>query len=137
MLRLPGRIEPARDDRTPVLSVDLVPTILTLCGLKPTADMQGIDLLDRQALSQRKAVFGATFTHNAVDIRLPASSVEYGWCIEGRWKLLVPNPANVPAGRTELYDVIADPHEESDVAKENPDRVGHLRALIDVWWPAR
>ena len=137
MLRLPDSMEPARDDRTPVLSVDLVPTILSLCGLKPTVEMQGINLLDRDALSQRKAVFGATFAHNAVDIRNPASSVEYRWCIEGRWKLLVPNPANVPNGRTELYDVVADPHEESDVAKENADRVDRLRRLIDGWWPAR
>jgi uncharacterized sulfatase len=137
MLRLPGRIEPIRDEQTPVLSVDLAPTILALCGLEPTAEMQGVDLLDRDALSQRKAILGATFTHNAVDIRNPASSVEYRWCLEGRWKLLVPNPANVPDGRTELYDLIADPHEESDVAREHPDRVDHLRGLIDAWWPAR
>ena len=137
MLRLPGRIEPAREEKTPVLSVDLVPTILRACGLQPTADMQGLDLLDRAALSQRKAIFGATFTHNAVDIGNPASSVEYRWCIEGRWKLLVLNAANMPDGRTEFYDVIADPHEENDLAKENPDRVDHLRGLIDAWWPAR
>jgi uncharacterized sulfatase len=137
MLRLPGRIKPARDEHTPVVSVDLVPTILSVCGLEPTAEMQGVDLLDRQALSQRKAIFGATFSHNAVDIHDPASSVEYRWCIKGRWKLLVPNPANVPDGRTELYDVIADPHEENDVAAGNSERVDRLRALIDGWWPAR
>jgi uncharacterized sulfatase len=136
MLRLPGRIEPARDDKTPVLSVDLAPTILAFCGLEPTSEMQGVNLLDRDALSQRKAILGATFTHNAVDVRKPASSVEYRWCIEGRWKLLVPHPPNVPDGRTELYDLIADPHEESDAARENPDRVDHLRGLIDAWWPA-
>jgi len=96
MLRLPGRIEPARDDQTPVVSVDLVPTILAACGLKPTSDMQGVNLLDREALSRRQAIFGATFAHNAVDIHNPASSLEYRWCIENRWKLLVPNPANVP-----------------------------------------
>jgi uncharacterized sulfatase len=137
MLRLPGRIEPVRDEKTPVLSVDLAPTILGLCGLEPTAEMQGADLLDRDALSRRKAILGATFTHNAVDVRKPASNVEYRWCLEGRWKLLVPNPSNVPAGRTELYDLIADPHEESDLAREHPDRVDHLRGLIDAWWPAR
>jgi len=137
MLRWPGRIEPARDDKTPVLSLDLAPTILAACGLAPTADMQGVDLLDREALSARQAIFGETFTHNAVDVRVPASSLEYRWCIEGRWKLLVPNPANVPDGRVELYDVLADPHEERNLASAHPDRVTHLRGLIDAWWAAR
>jgi uncharacterized sulfatase len=137
MLRWPGRIEPARDDDTPVISVDLVPTILTACGLAPTADMQGVNLLDRQALGAREAIFGETFTHNAVDIHDPASSLEYRWCIEGRWKLLVPNATNVRDGQVELYDVIADPHEERNLVEENPDRVVHLKSLIDAWWSAR
>ncbi|HUT91530.1 MAG TPA: sulfatase [Thermoguttaceae bacterium] len=137
MLRLPGRIEPARDEKTPVVSIDLAPTILTACGLEATADMQGVDLLDREAPSARKSIFGETFTHNAIDVHDPASSLEYRWCIEGQWKLLVPNAANVPDGRTELYDVLADPHEERNLAGENRDRVVHLRALIDAWWPAR
>jgi len=99
--------------------------------------MQGVDLLDREALSARKAILGETFTHNAVDVRDPASSLEYRWCIEGPWKLLVPNTANVPDGQTELYDVLADPHEERNLADGSPERVAHLRALIDGWWPAR
>jgi len=137
MLRWPGRIDPARDDRTPVVSVDLAPTILTACGLKPTSAMQGVDLLDGEALARRQAIFGATFTHNAIDVNNPAASLEYRWCVEGQWKLLVPNPANVPEARPELYDVTADPHEEANLAAESPDRVSHLRRLIDAWWPAR
>ncbi len=137
MLRWPGSVEPARDEKTPVLSVDLAPTILSACGLDATADMQGVDLLDGEALSARKAIFGETFTHNAVDIHAPASSLEYRWCIEGPWKLLVPNAANVPDGGVELYDVLADPHEERNLADGSPDRVAHLRALIDAWWAAR
>ncbi|MFH1265477.1 MAG: sulfatase-like hydrolase/transferase [Planctomycetota bacterium] len=137
MLRWPGRIEPARDEKTPVLSVDLVPTILSACGLEPTAEMQGVDLLDRDALSSRPAIFGETFTHNAVDVRNPAANVEYRWCIEGRWKLLAPNGANMPDAKPELFDVIADPHEQEDALDANPDRADHLHALIDAWWPAR
>ena len=137
MLRLPGRIEPKRDDETPVVSVDLAPTILTACGLDPATDMPGLNLLDKEALSNREAIFGETFTHNAIDVRNPASSLEYRWCIEGRWKLIVPNPANVPGGQTELYDVIADPHETENLAAKDPDRAARIRGLIDAWWPAR
>jgi len=137
MVRWPGRIEPRRDEETPVLSVDLAPTILAACGLTPAADMPGLNLLDTETLSKREAIFGETFTHNAIDIRQPASSLEYRWCVEGRWKLLVPNPANVPGGQTELYDVIADPHETKNLAGKEPDRAARIRGLIDAWWPAK
>ncbi len=137
MLRWPGRIEPARDEQTPVISIDLAPTILTACGLEPTSEMQGLDLLDTDALSRRKAIFGATFTHNAIDVHAPASSVEYRWCIEGAWKLLVPNAATVPDRQIELYDLPADPHEENNLAAAKPDRVARLTGLIHAWWPAR
>jgi uncharacterized sulfatase len=63
--------------------------------------------------------------------------VEYRWCIEGQWKLLVPNAANVSEGKIELYDVIADPFERNELAAGNRERVDRLRALIDAWWPAR
>lgn len=137
MLRWPGSVEPARDEKTPVISVDLVPTILTACGLKPTAEMQGVNLLDRGALSRRSAIFGATFTHNAVDVRDPAANVEYRWCIEDQYKLLLPNAANMPDRKPELFDVIADPHETKNLLDADRDRAGRLRALIDAWWPAR
>ena len=137
MLRWPGRIEPKRDEKTLALSIDLVPTILTACGLQPTADMQGVDLLDRKAVSDRSTILGATFTHNAVDVDDPAANVEYRWCIDGPWKLLLPDAANVPDTKPELYNVLADPNEDENVLDANPDRAARLRRLIDAWWPAR
>jgi len=43
----------------------------------------------------------------------------------------------VPNAHPELYDVIADPHEEHDLAGAHPNRLTHLQSLIDAWWPAR
>jgi uncharacterized sulfatase len=137
MLRWPARIAPKRDETTPVLSIDLAPTVLAACGLEPTADMQGVDLLDGKALAARKAIFGEIFEHNAVDIERPASSLQYRWCIEGRWKLIVPAAANVPDGVEELYDLEADPNETKNLAAVEPDRVKQLRASIDAWWPGK
>jgi len=77
MLRWPGRIEPRTDRRTPVVSIDLAPTILAACGLEPSEEMQGLNLLDREALAKRDAIFGEIFTHNAVDIEVPATSLKY------------------------------------------------------------
>lgn len=137
MLRWPGRIRPRRDDRTPVVSVDLAPTILAACGLHPTAAMQGLDLLDEQSLAAREAVFGEIFTHNAVDVDDPASSLMYRWCIAGRWKLIVPSARHVPGGCAELFDLAADPYEKVNLATAHADRVRRLRERIDAWRPAR
>ena len=73
----------------------------------------------------------------ALDVTQPDKNLEYRWAIEGRWKLLVPDPANVPDARTELYDLEVDPHETDDLAEADPNRVLHLRALIDKWWAMR
>ena len=45
MIRWPGKIEPRRDDSTLVSSLDIAPTILAACGLSPTPEMTGINLL--------------------------------------------------------------------------------------------
>ena len=134
MLRLPGVIEPYRDDQTPVSSVDIVPTILQLCGIPVPAEMPGINLLDREALAKREAIFGATFTHDAVDVHRPASSLMYRWCIEGWWKLIVPHRANVPEGGLELYNLEHDPHEEKNLADDKPEVVERLLRRIEAWW---
>ena len=137
VLRWPGRIKPKLDKTTPVLSIDLAPTILAACGLKPTPSMQGVDLLDAERLARREAIFGEVFEHNAVDIDRPASSLMYRWMIEGRWKLILPQPSNATTGRPELYDLTADPHETRNQATEAPTRVTNMRAKLDSWWPGR
>jgi uncharacterized sulfatase len=135
MLRWPGKIEPHRSDEL-ASSIDLAPTILTACGLLPTKSMQGVNLLNRKAVESRERLFGECFEHNAVNIHKPATSLKYRWCIEGYWKLIVPNLARIKGGEPELYDLKADPHEERNLADEKPEIVARLTTEIDTWWPA-
>ena len=137
ILRWPGRIQPRRDEKTLAVSIDLAPTILAACGMPPTRDMQGVNLLDARALAARDTIFGEVFEHDAVDIHDPASSLDYRWCIRGAWKLILPDAVNVPDSRAELYDVLADQYEKRNLAQTDPDRVARLRGLIDGWWPAK
>jgi uncharacterized sulfatase len=136
MLRWPGKIEP-RVSAELASSIDLAPTTLAAAGLKPTDQMQGLNLLDTSAVKSRERLFGECFEHNAVDIRKPATSLKYRWCIEGYWKLIVPNPARIKNGAVELYDLKSDPHEERNLASEKPEIVAQLQKQIDTWWPAR
>ncbi|MCB1129105.1 MAG: sulfatase-like hydrolase/transferase, partial [Verrucomicrobiae bacterium] len=144
LVRWPGHITPRTVD-VPVSSIDLAPTILTACDLKPTPAMSGVNLLDEAAVRARKAIFGACFLHNAVDLDVPQRNLTYRWCIEDRWKLIRPDPVNVTTANkrglapdsVELYDLIADPHEERNLAGNERGRVEAMTGLLNRWWPGR
>jgi len=136
VIRWPGKVRPGQSDAL-ASSIDLAPTILTAAGLKPTAEMPGINLLDEVAVGGRKAIFGEIFTHDAIDIHRPSTSLRYRWVIEDHWKLIVPAPQNTPGGAVELYDLTADPSESRNLAAESPERVAQLRSLVDDNWPGR
>lgn len=136
MVRWPGRVKPRKSERL-AISLDIAPTLLAAAGLKPDKDMPGVNLLDDDALAARKAIFGECFTHNAVDIHDPASSLRYRWTIEGSWKLIVPAGRNEAKGEPELYDLASDPNEEHNLAAERKPTVERLKARLDAWWPGR
>ena len=133
MIRWPGKIAPARNDK-PVTSVDLMPTLLKAAGIPVPDGLPGIDLTDAAAVNGREFIPGACFTHDAVDLDVPASSLCYRWITDGRYKLIVPNPANVPGSSMECYDVVADPGETKNLAAERAVEVARLQAAMDAWW---
>ncbi|NQT51832.1 sulfatase-like hydrolase/transferase, partial [bacterium] len=134
MVRWPGHATPRRDAVTPASSIDLAPTVLAAAGLPVPEEMQGANLLDADALAARPAVFGGAYAHDAVDIHDPASSLEWRWCVSGKWKLLIPHTQAKKGATVELFDILADPHEKQNVAAQHPDVVARLRARIDQWY---
>jgi arylsulfatase A-like enzyme len=133
LIRWPGRVKPRRSDNL-ATSIDIAPTLLAAAGLKPDKDMPGLNLLDDEAVKARQAIFGECFTHNAVDIHDPASSLRYRWMIEGSWKLIVPAGRNQETGAPELYDLAHDPDEERNRAAEEKATVERLKMRLDAWW---
>jgi uncharacterized sulfatase len=136
LVRWPGVVKPGKSDAF-AQSTDLVPTALIAAGLTPTADMPGVNLLDAKATAARTALFGEIFEHNAIDIKSPAANLQYRWVIDGHLKLILPNPARVPDGKPELYDLKADPKEETNLATKQPEDVARLTTKINDWWPAK
>mgnify|MGYP000956429507 CR=1 FL=1 len=137
LVRWPNKVRPAFSD-IPVSSIDIAPTVLKACGVEPPASLPGLDLTDEGAVQGRGAIYGEVFTHNAVDVNDPVSSLRFRWTIaEGRWKLCVPEPGNEPNAKVELFDLSTDPDEEKDLSANLPDRVRDLTRMIDDWWPAR
>ncbi|APW61997.1 sulfatase [Paludisphaera borealis] len=133
ILRWPGKIQPGESDRL-ASSIDLAPTILAAADLKPAPEMQGVNLLDASAVKAREAIFGEIFTHNAVDIHRPSTSLRYRWTIAGDWKLILPARQNEPDAPIELYNLAADPAESKNLAEQNSSKVAELRRLITNWW---
>lgn len=132
LIRWPGRAAPGMS-ATRVSSIDLAPTILKAVGLPVPQEMTGVDLLDPKAVAARKYVFGETFSHDAVDLEDPASSLQYRWVTDGPWRLIVGVGKN--AGSVELYQVENDPRELKDLAAQEPQRVREMAAALDAWWP--
>jgi uncharacterized sulfatase len=158
MLRRPGTIAPRTDDAV-ASAIDLMPTILAACGVKPPNALPGINLLDAERTAARKQVFGECYTHSLLDLDAPARSLLWRWTVraepDGRiWKLIVPTSAdrggtvpdregrNVDAvsraryakGAVELFDVAADPAEDRNLAAEQPAVAERLRKSLDDWW---
>jgi uncharacterized sulfatase len=132
MVRWPGNLQPKRDDDSLVSTIDLAPTILAACGLSPTNDMRGINLLEVAAGKARAhdAVFGEIYAHDVADIDRAEPGLEHRWCIAGDWKLI-----ESADGKTrELYNVSQDPAEKNDLAAQQPERVRELAALIKAKW---
>ncbi len=125
LVRWPEKITP-RTCETPVLSIDIVPTILAALGRQPTPAMQGVNLLDERAVTARHTICGECFTHNAVDLENPAANLRWRWAISGDWKLIVPDAMNEPDAGVELYDLAADPHETKNLAGEQRDKAARL-----------
>ena len=147
LLRWPGHIKPQRDEKVLASSVDLAPTALAACNLKPEQSMAGVNLLDRAALTKRTSIFGSLFVHTSIDIDNPVANLKYRWMIRDRWKLIVPYPPNVSlplwegqpgtgwSTDVELFDILSDPQEKSNLSRSRADLVRSLRDEINLWWP--
>jgi uncharacterized sulfatase len=133
LVRWPGRVKPGRVE-TPVSSIDLAPTLLRAAAVELPAGLPGVNLLDARAVAARDAVFGACFTHDAVDLDQPASSLRWRWCVSGDWKLISPNPALTTNGVVELFNLARDPHEERNLASTEARRVKRMARRLDNWW---
>jgi uncharacterized sulfatase len=133
MIRWPGKVAARVDRERLASSIDLAPTILSACGLSPAREMPGVNLLDEKAVAARDAVFGGVFEHDIVHMTRAAESLRYRWLVAGQWKMIAPS-GRVPAGRIELFDILADPHETKNVAAENGDVVTELSERLNAWW---
>jgi arylsulfatase A-like enzyme len=94
---------------------DVAPTLLSMAGVEPPPEMDGVDLspvFRGDPLPRRLHAYGGyTDSHFARD---------------GRWAYMADNRRE----RERLYDLGSDPGERSDVAARHPDVIAELRAVV-------
>ncbi|MEA2711344.1 MAG: hypothetical protein QOF78_3945 [Phycisphaerales bacterium] len=133
LVNWPGKVKAARHEDL-VSSLDLPSTILAACGVEIPKTMQGLSLLDistgKEKSLPRDAVFGEIFTHAAAALDKPELSMTHRWMRQGDWKLILPQDANSPP---QLFNIKADPTEQTDLASQRPDEVRRLRETIEKW----
>lgn len=143
----PGRIQPGDRKEQLCSSVDIVPTALAAAGVAIPENLPGLNLLpilESGAATSRQEVFGETFAHDVADIDDPEATLLYRWVIDGKWKLLLTYDGKLgryasshprTEKRPQLYDLLADPHENTNLAAQNPEVVARLAARLQAWWP--
>ncbi|HEX7378407.1 MAG TPA: sulfatase [Pirellulales bacterium] len=131
MLRWPGHTVAGRY-KDLVSTIDLAPTILTACGLKPPAAMSGLSLLDVAAGKghlPRSVVRGEIYVHTCVDLDKTLLNLTYRWVRQGDWKLIA--PVDERATR-ELYNLRRDPSETNNLFDEYRDEASRLAGLLEA-----
>ncbi len=130
-------------------SLDIVPTMLAAAGAKIPKTLPGLDLTANLKTGdpiKRDRIFGESFAHDIADVENPEASLLFRWVIDGKWKLLLTydgeaNRYKSTHPRTEkgpqLFDLIADPSEQTNLAKDNPEIVEKLAGAISDWYPVK
>ncbi len=134
MVRWREKVQPIMDTTHLASSIDLVPTVLAATGIDIPENLPGINLLDREAVESRKAIFGEILEHDIVHMTDPAASLRHRWIIKDDWKLIVPDSKHLPEETAELFQITEDPYESKEVSAAHPALVKELTQHLNQWW---
>ena len=142
MLSWPDKITPKRSQDL-AHSIDLFPTIAAVSQIKPSLDLPGINLLNSQKRKERKRLCGASDSVYNMTPGKPNGTLQYQWCIEGDWKLLLRyNGLDTTYYKqlhvwdkkpVRLYNLKLDPYEKNEVSNENLEVIKRIKNEIHNW----
>jgi arylsulfatase A len=130
----PGRISAGSESAVPGISIDVMPTLLSLAGVAAPEErrLDGVDLspvLFGEGGWAERPLFWASLSNGGA--RSEAMR-------EGPWKLVVMHP-KARAGtfeneKVELYRLDEDGGEERDMAGEEPERTAAMLGALKAWY---
>lgn len=118
-----GGISGGKDISNLTNYIDVMPTLLDLCGVKPESKMDGISL--------KPLLYGKS--QNWPERILFTDTQREEFLVKGkafaamtdRWRLV---------GKDELYEMTLDPGQKTNVAAQHPEVVEKLLAEYERWW---
>jgi len=126
----PGVTKPGGTSDVPVITPDIPATILALTGVGPDPAQP----LDGRDLSGTLA--GGTLDRDAMYWHYPhyhpGGATPYSAIRSGSWRLVHFHED----GQSELYDLVADAGETTDVSSQQPERAATMRDTLDAWLTA-
>ncbi len=138
ILRYPGFIHPDTVITQQVRLVDVAPTLLELSNLTPFSRSEGISLAP--LFQGRSLPFLNAFAESAPRRHMfPEQKRIYFDGNRGKWRMLrtdrwklirIPHPEG---DRHELYDMVNDPHEKTNLFNELPGEGLKLAPLLNTW----
>ena len=133
IFRWPGTIVAGAENATPIISVDLYPTLLEVAGAAPPAEqiLDGtsyLEVLQGAPAGERPPLYwhfpGYLGANQGSWRTTPVGVVR-----QGNWKL----HEYFEDGRLELYDLSDDIGEEHNLAPSQPDRAARMLAQMRAW----
>lgn len=125
LARWPGKIPAGRTVADPVVTTDWLPTLLELTGAPAPAGLDGASFAG--------VLRGGTRPQPRLHWHVPhytnQGSRPGGAVRDGNWKYV----EHYEDGAAELYDLLADPGERTDLAARHPDKVAALRKGLADW----
>jgi len=118
LIAAPGLLRGQQQVRKVVSLVDTAPTILDLMGIAPPKNYQGRTMLDA---APRMALFFADYSLGLLGLR------------DGRWKFVY----EIGSGRAQLFDLVRDPREMSDVSALEAARGSWYGQVVRGWCNAQ
>ncbi len=130
-----GGYTKGRDVKQLTAHIDVLPTLLELTGVAreaaalPLHGRSMVPLLRGQVLTERSVVVDSQREEELLPWRQAAVMTE-------RWRLVSPGPGGAAGEprKLELYDVLADPGQKTDLAAAEPAVVARLKSDYESWW---
>ncbi|MBN1584360.1 MAG: arylsulfatase [Anaerolineae bacterium] len=119
-----GGLDTGRDVPQLAANVDMMPTLLDLCGIDARDHLFDgkslVPLFDGRETAWPDRIIVTDSQRVAYPVKWRKSAT-----MTQRWRLI---------NGVELYDILADPGQKHDVAARHPDVVNHMRQGYEAWW---
>ena len=128
---LPGRLPAGQRVGAVVENIDVLPTLLSIVGIRPAQNGSGRDLSSLFLATPQSGDEPVPAGRLARSVREPYTSMPGGQAValrNHRWKTIIYSEAS-----NELYDLESDPGETTNLASQHPERVALFQGGLDAW----